>query len=93
MEGKNIRDCVVLGSSRLRNIRSHTEYKLLDYRPHESPQSVELPCVIKHKDDGAHSMELGSEVSHEPVNKIEGLLVCETSMQSTRGFEGHSQSR
>jgi hypothetical protein len=73
VEGKNIRDCVVLGSSRLRNISKHTEHKLLDYRPHESPQSIELPCVIDHKDGGAHPMELGSEFSHEAVEKIKGL--------------------
>ena len=73
MEGKNIRDCVVLGSRRLGNISNDIEYKTSDYKPHESPQSIELPCVIDHKDSGAHAMELRSKFSHEAVEKIKGL--------------------
>ena len=74
MEGKNIRDCVVLGSSRLRTLSKHIGYKTLDYKPHEGPQSIEFPCIIDHKDSGAHPVELGGEFSHEAVEKIKCLI-------------------
>jgi len=55
--------------------------------PHESPQSIELPCIIDNEDGGTHPIELGSEVSHEPVDEIKGLLIYEINVQNTRGFE------
>jgi hypothetical protein len=63
----------------------------MGYIPHESPQNIEFPCIVDHKDDGAHPMELGSKILHEPVDEIEGLLVDKIKWENTRVFEGYLQ--